>query len=74
MSHSIQKQELGPKKLKRLAREATAQSFARALRSKFVIVYKEGNTLIERQPDGTKIKLASLSHEKKNITTRFKLK
>ena len=74
MTNSKQIQELKPDKLKSIAKEATSAGFANALKSNIAIIYSEGNALVERQPNGKKIKLASLKREKHTLTSKFKLK
>lgn len=74
MNNLKQIQELRPNKLKSIAREATSAGFVKALKSNLSVIYTEGNVLVERQPNGKKIKLASLKHEKRTLTTKFKLK
>lgn len=67
-------QELRPGKLKSIAKDATSAGFAKAVKSNLSIVYAEGDMLVERQPGGKKIKLAVLKHEKRTLTSKFKLK
>jgi len=74
MSNLKQIYELKPGKLKRIAREATSDGFAKAIESNITVVYSEGNILIERYPNGKKTKLSKLTREKQNLTSKFKLR
>ncbi len=66
--------ELKPAKLKRIALEATAEGFSKAIETNITIVYAEGNALVERHPDGKKIRIKRLVRGQQRLSTRFKLK
>jgi hypothetical protein len=74
MSNSKQSHELKPAELNRIAREATSRGYAKALKVNISVIYTEKNTLVERHPDGKKVKLAGLKREKLTLTNKFKLK
>ena len=74
MSNSKEIHELRPEKLNRIAREATSDGFAKALKVNIAVIYTEENTLVERQPDGKKVRLSDFKRDKQTLTNKFKLK
>ena len=74
MDNLKQLHEIRPEELNLIARKATSDSFAKAIKSSITMVYTEGNALIERQPDGVKIILRKLKRRKQTLTNTFKLK
>lgn len=74
MDNLKQIREIRPEELNHIARKATSDGFARAIKSNIVVVYTEGNALIERQPNGKKVTLIRLKREKRTLTNKFKLK
>jgi hypothetical protein len=74
MSNSKQIHELRPERLNRIARKATSDGFVKALKENIAVIYTEKNALVERQPNGKKIKLAGLERNKQTLSNKFKLK
>jgi hypothetical protein len=66
--------EIQPEELNHIARKATSDGFAKAIKSNITVVYTEGNELIERLPSGKKIRLKSLNRQTRVINRVFKLK
>ena len=65
--------EIRPAELNRIAKLATADGFAKAIKSNITVVYTEGDVLIERHPNGEKVMLKRLKREKRTLTNKFKL-
>lgn len=74
MGISKQKHEIQPAELNRIAKEATSDSFTKAIRSNITLVYTEGDVLIKRLPDGKKVTLFRLKRGQPTLTSKFKLK
>lgn len=74
MGISKQKHEIRPSELNRIAREATSDSFTKAIRSNITLVYTEGDALIKRLPDGKKVTLFRFKRGQPTLTSKFKLK
>lgn len=74
MGNSKNISEIQPEELNHIARKATSDGFAKAIKSNITVVYTEGNALIERLPSGKKIRLKSLNRQTRVINRVFKLK
>jgi hypothetical protein len=74
MGNSRQIFEIQPDELNRIARKATSDGFAKAIKSDITVIYTEGNSLIERMPNGKKIRVKSLNRENRVLNSVFKLK
>ena len=74
MGNSRQIFEIQPEELNRIARKATSDGFAKAIKSDITVIYTEGNSLIERMPNGKKIRVKSLNRENRVLKSVFKLR
>ena len=74
MRNSRQIFEIQPDELNRIARKATSDGFAKAIKSDITVIYTEGNSIIERMPNGKKIRVKSLNRENRVLNSVFKLK
>jgi hypothetical protein len=74
MGNSRQIFEIQPDELNRIARKATSDGFSKAIKSDITVIYTEGNSLIERMPNGKKIRIKSLNRENRVLNSVFKLR